>query len=424
MRRRTLWIVNHYADAPDRASGTRHFDLARRLVERGFEVTIFASGFSHVTGREERLRPRQLYRIERFDGVRFAWLRTVPYRGNDWRRQLNMLSFVASLLLVQTRLRAPDAIIGSTVHPFAALGAWVVAKLRRATFTFEVRDLWPQTLVDLGAMRNGSFGERLLRGIEAFLVRRATVVITLLPGMRDYLRERGLPAHHVHYIPNGVDLEAFDRAVTGGDTSAHEGDSPIAAIAQMHRDGRLVFGYVGAFGRVNEIDTIVRAASLADARAPGRIGVVLVGDGPERPRLEGMVRDIAAVALARPIPKRSVPAVLRAIDAGIVHATGNPVYRYGISFNKLFEYLAAARPVVFACESTYDPVAIAGAGVSLPPSDPDRLADALLQLADTTEADRALMGEAGRAYVAREHDIERLANELAEIESTAIDTAR
>ena len=423
MRRRTLWIVNHYADAPDRASGTRHFDLGRRLVARGFEVTIVASGFSHVTGREERLRPGQLYRIERFEGVRFIWLRTVPYRGNDWRRQVNMLSFLAMLLVVQTRLQAPGAIIGSTVHPFAALGAWIVARLRGSAFIFEVRDLWPQTLVDLGAMREGSSGERLLRVIEAFLVRRAAIVITLLPGMRDYLAERGLPVDHVRYLPNGVDLEAFDRAID------RDGSSPavvtsLATIDRMRREGRFIYAYVGALGRVNEVATIVRAATIAEARVPGRIGVVLVGDGPERPELERMVRDLDPVVLADPIPKRSVPVVLRAIDAGIVHATANPVYRYGISFNKLFEYLAAGRPVVFACDSAYDPVAIAKAGISLSPSDPDRLADALLRLADATSASRARMGSAGRDYVAREHDIERLAEELAEIESVATRSSR
>ena len=107
-------------------------------------------------------------------------------------------------------LPAPRAVIGSTVHPFAALGAWLAARWRHARFLFEVRDLWPQTLVDLGAMRVGSPGERILRAMEAFLVRRATVVVTLLPGMQDYLRERGLPTRHVVYIPNGVDLAGFD----------------------------------------------------------------------------------------------------------------------------------------------------------------------------------------------------------------------
>jgi glycosyltransferase involved in cell wall biosynthesis len=408
-----LWIVNHYADGPDRANGTRHFDLGRRLAARGFRVTIIASGFSHVTGREERLRGGQLYRIQYFEGVRFVWLRTLPYRGNGWRRQLNMLSFVVSLLVVQTRLQAPDTIIGSTVHPFAALGAWLVARLRGSRFVFEVRDLWPQTLVDLGAMRVGSPGERLLRGIEALLVRRASIVVTLLPGMVDYLTERGLPSGHVQYIPNGVDLEAFDATDTAGDRPASV-DGCLQAIEGMRAEGRIVFAYVGALGRVNSVGTIIAAAALAEARARGRIGVVIVGDGPERADLGRLAEQLDAVALVAPVPKRFVPEVLRAMDVGIVHATANPVYRYGISFNKLFEYLAAARPVVFACETAYDPVAASDAGISVVPDSPQRLSEAMLKIADLGPEERARMGSRGRRYVAREHDIARLAAKLAD----------
>src|SRR5438132_1459535 len=131
---RRVWIVNHYAAAPDLPAGTRHFELARELVKHGQSVTIFASSFDHQTGREKRLAPGSLYRSQWFDGVRFVWVRTVPYVGNTWRRQLNMLSFLAAFVVVQTREMAPDTVIGSTVHPFAAFGAWLVARLRGAEF--------------------------------------------------------------------------------------------------------------------------------------------------------------------------------------------------------------------------------------------------------------------------------------------------
>ena len=408
-RRSHIWIVNHYADAPDHPSGTRHFDLARQLITRGRVVTIFASGFSHVTQREERLRPWRLYRRETIADVEFVWLRTIPYRGNTWRRQLNMLSFVLVFLVVQSRLSHPNSVIGSTVHPFAALAAWLVARLRRSRFIFEVRDLWPQTLIDLGALRNGSAQERVLRWMEAFLVRRATTVITLLPGMVDYLRERDLPRDHVVYIPNGVDVEAFDGAV-GADVDDTVRPA-LDAISQMRADGRFVVGYVGAFGRVNNVDVVVDAVRIADAGAPGRVGLVLVGDGPERSRLVSHA-DSPAIVFAPAVAKRTVPTILRALDATVVHFTTTPVYRYGVSFNKLFEDMAAARPVVFACESAYDPVAETGAGVTVRPDDPGLLAEAILRLADIGPEARQAMGEAGRSYILREHDMRRLGGTL------------
>ncbi len=400
-----VWIVNHYADAPDRPKGTRHYDLARQLVASGKAVTIFAAGLSHVTGREERLARGQLYRTASYQGVQFVWVRTFPYRGNNWRRQVNMLTFLAAFLVVQTRFPAPDVVIGSTVHPFAALGGWIAARLRHAHFLFEIRDLWPQTLVDLGALREGSAGERLLRGIEAFLVRRASVVIALLPGLRAYLLERGLPVDHVVYLPNGVDLAVFDAERFGALQTAGQHRAAISTIESMRADGRFVFGYVGSLGRVNAVSVLVRAATIAEARAPGRIALVCVGDGPERPSLERLADGSAAVALAPAVPKQIVPTILRSLDATVVHATATPVYRYGISFNKLFEYMAAARPVVFACVSAYDPVAATEAGVVVRPDDADALAGAFLQLADTPVEELARMGAAGRAYVEREHNV-------------------
>jgi glycosyltransferase involved in cell wall biosynthesis len=409
-----VWIVNHYASTPDQPAATRHYALARELVKRGHAVTIFAAGLGHASGREKRLGSWSLYRSEWFDGVRFVWLRTLPYRGNTWRRQLNMLSFLSVFVVVQTREKTPQTVIGSTVHPFAAFGGWLVARLRGARFVFEIRDLWPQTLVDLGAMRVGSPGERLLRALEAFLVRRASVVITLLPGMRSYLGERGLPDHHVVYIPNGADLAAFAAAAPAGDEPEAVARS-LQEIARLKDDGRFVLGYLGAFGRVNRVDVIVRAAALAERRDPGRIGVVLIGEGPERPAAERLTAANPAVAFGVAVPKRFVPTILRALDATVVHTTLTPVYRYGISFNKLFEYMAAERPVVFACESAYDPVQATGAGVTVRPDDADRMAGAFLELAGTTPQARAAMGSAGRSYVAREHNLERLGETLAAV---------
>ena len=410
-----VWIVNHYASGPDWPAGTRHFDLARELVARGHTVTIFAASISHWTGTERRLSAGRLFRSEWIDGVRFVWLRTLPYHGNTWRRQLNMLSFLVTFLVVQTRSEAPDAIVGSTVHPFAALGAWVAARLRGARFIFEIRDLWPQTLVDLGAMRVGSPGERLLRALEAFLVRRASVVITLLPGMRDYLAEHGLPANHVVYIPNGANLAVF-----GGSAPVDDGEPEAVArcldeVRRLKSAGRFVLAYLGAFGRVNRIDVIVAAAAIAEQRSPGRVGVLLVGEGPARAEAELLTAADPAVAFGPAVPKRFVPSILRAVDATIVHTTYTPVYRYGISFNKLFEYMAAGRPVVFACESAYDPVRSTRAGLTVQPDDPERLADVFLELAAATPEARAAMGAAGRAYVAREHNIERLGETFAAV---------
>jgi glycosyltransferase involved in cell wall biosynthesis len=411
---RHVWIVNHYAVGPDMPSGTRHYNLARQLIARGHRVTIFAASFDHASGRDRLAWGRALARRERIDGVQFVWLRTVPYHGNTVWRQANMLSFLLLFLLAQVGEARPDVVIGSTVHPFAAFGGWLAARARGVPFVFEIRDLWPQTLVDLGALRVGSPLERGLRRLEAFLVRRAVAVIALLPGIGDYLRAQGLPADHVVYLPNGADLDVFAATSALPEPTAAAEDV-LAAIDRLRAEGRFVFGYVGAFGRVNRTDLVVQAAALAEAADPGHIGLVLVGDGPERPDAEAAAAGQTGVAVLRPVPKSQVPRILRALDATVVHTTRTPVYRYGVSFNKLFEYMAAERPVVFACETAYDPVEASGAGVTIPPDDAGELAAAFARMAAMPPEVRSAMGAAAMDYVRREHDYDGLGDTLAAV---------
>jgi len=185
-----------------------------------------------------------------------------------------MLSYSVMALVVQRRLSRPDAVIGSTVHPFAAAAGFMAARLRGARFFFEIRDLWPQTLIDMGVLREDSFAARSMRWLEAMLVTRAEVVITLLPATREYLAQRGLPTDHVLYLPNGVRL---------GTSAPTLPPARIAVlIDRLKADRTFVYGYLGAHGRANDLDVVLDAAALLSQQADIAIHVVLIGDGPEK----------------------------------------------------------------------------------------------------------------------------------------------
>ena len=116
---KTLWILNHYAISPDMPGGTRHFDLASELVKKGHDVTIFASGFDHGTHKYTKIKPEEKMKVEAYDGVRFVWINTFPYSGNDWRRVMNMISYGWRVLGCGRGIPKPDVVIGSSMHPFA-----------------------------------------------------------------------------------------------------------------------------------------------------------------------------------------------------------------------------------------------------------------------------------------------------------------
>lgn len=410
-RRPIVWIVNHYAATPDQGAGTRHYDLGRQLVERGFEPTIFAAAFSHFSRKDARLSGIRLWRSESIDGLTFVWIKSLSYEGNGPRRVLNMLIFSVLFFAAQVTRRGPEVIVGSTVHPLAAWTAMLVARLRRRPFVYEVRDLWPQTLVDMGAVRSTSIVARWLWQIEAKLVRGAVAVITVLPGMDDYLAQRGLPTRHVHYVPNGADLDR--------DRSGSIPDEIRVEIDAWRDEGRFVLAYVGSLGRANALSTVVDAVKELD----GRAGLMIVGDGPERRRLESRAAGWDEMRVCGPVPKHSVGPLLHHVDAGVFHLADSDVFRYGISSNKLFDYMASGLPVLFACRTSYDPVTLAGAGISVAPQDVASMADAIRRLASLPQQELRAMGERGREYVRTHHSVDRLGDQLADILESVIGRA-
>ncbi len=411
-----IWILNHYASPPDRPAGTRHYDFGRVLARQGHDVTIFASSFSHFSRREERLRPGERMRAEVVDGVRFVWIRTCSYSGNDRRRVRNMAGYALGALRAQRRFPRPDVVVGSSVHLAAAAAALLIGRLRRAPFVFEVRDLWPRALIDIGKLPERSAAARVLTMLERFLYRRARMVICLLPLATDYIRGHGIPAERIAYVPNGIaDIPNGITDAPNGVTAAGPGGGDAAAlvrrIQQERRAGRLVAGYVGSHGPVNGIDILVESARELRDRADGQVTVVFVGDGPDKARCERLASDhgLASVLFWPPVPKRAVPGVLEALDVTLFCLRDPAIYKYGLSCNKLFDYLASGRPVVSVCAIADCPVSASGGGVCVPCESPAAVADALLRMRALGDAGRRGMGALGRTWVRENHGATALA---------------
>ena len=407
-----LWILNHYAIPPDTPGGTRHFDFARELVKQGHQVSIFASGFSHRTKKEERLEGKQNYRRENIDGVEFVWIRTFPYKGNDWRRVVNMLSYSFRVMLLGLRLKeTPDVILASSPHPFAGLAGCILAKLKRARFIFEVRDLWPQTFVDVGGYSSNNPVVKLLRVLERFLYRGAKRIVVLLPRASEYIMGLGIPSNKIVYIPNGVDPELFSNT---GVQLPQELDELISGLKSQ---GRLLVGYTGAHGMADGLDTIVEAARLLQDEGVDKVHFLLVGDGPEKERL--MIKaeswGLSNISFFEPIPKNAMSELLRVVDITTVSLRKSVLWKYGTSKNKLFDYMICAKPVVWAIDLLDNPVAEANCGRMVSPEDVEEMAKAIMALCDLSDKEREDMGMRGYEYVMKYHSVPVLANRLLEV---------
>jgi glycosyltransferase involved in cell wall biosynthesis len=377
-----LWI-NHFAIAPTDGGGTRHVELGRELTRRNWRVTIAASDF-HVHTRGYTRRPTPSLRtpiVERIDGVDLLWLWAAPYTRNDWRRGYNWLSFARSVTRWRPNGARPDVVIGSSPHLFAALAGARIARRLGVPFVLEVRDLWPESLLAVGGRKGPAY--HALDAVARHLYRRAARIIVLARGSRDHLVRRGIDPQKIVHIPNGADTDAFVPRPTPG--------PHLTAV------------YAGAHGPANGLETVLDAAALLRDEP---VRFLLVGDGPSKPALQADAarRGLTNVEFRAPVPKTEMPALLAAADIGLMVLREAPLFAFGVSPNKLFDYLAAALPV--ACNVPGEVAAMlheSGAGVQAADAGAGALAEAVRRLVRTPPAERARMGDAGCAWVAREH---------------------
>lgn len=406
---RTVWIINHYAQEPGGPGGTRHYSIARHLLGFGWQAHIIAASVELNTGRQ-RLNPGQWWRRDEIEGVPFLWLRTNRYKGNGIGRIFSMVWFAAIALLCPgvARLPRPDVIIGSSVHPFAAWAGKVLARRYGVPFIFEVRDLWPQTLIDMGRLRQDSVTAKAMRCLEGSLYRSAARVITLLPRAHEYIARFGVPGDRIVWLPNGVDLEP----------------STDTAVEPADAEKPFTFMYLGAHGNANALDLLLDAFALlknAPDIPPHRLR--LIGDGPLKNKLiqKAHSLELNNVSFEPAIPKHRVRQVAFEADAFVLTALDLPLYQYGISFNKLYDYMAAERPVVYACNAANNPVEEAGAGICIEPGSASSLAQALVQIMRLAPDERRAMGQRGRRYVESRHSYQALAGRLAALLDTVVE---
>lgn len=398
-----VWILNHYAQEPGSAGGTRHFHLSQYLRNYGWQSTVIAASIEHGSG-IQRLSPNELARYEKIEGVPFHWINVPPYSGNGAGRIVNMLSYSWRVLRRHTtaQLPRPDVIIGSSVHPFAAASAALIADRFNVPFVFEVRDLWPQTLIDVGRMSPKSPFTWVLKKLEKWLYRKASRIIVLLPRACDYIAPLGIPKKNIVWIPNGVDLSLFVQ-------------DQAAIDHQEKEDQEFTLMYLGAHGKANDLNNVLEAMQHVQ-RKNNNIRLRLIGDGPLKNQLMSFAQELGLtnVKFENPVPKSQIPELAAQADAFLISVLDLPqLYRYGISMNKLFDYMASNRPVIISSNAINNPVKEASAGLTVEAGNPAALADAILEMAAMPLAVRRQMAAAGRSYIEKNHGFNQLAGRLA-----------
>jgi glycosyltransferase involved in cell wall biosynthesis len=391
-------LIIHQAFASlDEPGGTRHAEFARYLAANGHQVTIIASPVSYLTGSLSQETAGNGRATDAIPGVNILRARVYSAHHRSWfHRMLAFFSFMVSAFWQGVGVRDVDLVWGTSPPIFQGLTASLLAALKRVPFLFEVRDLWPEFAIAVGVLRNPLL-IAASNWLERFLYRRATCVMVNSPGFAAHVSARG--ARRVELVPNGADPSMFDPTADGGAfRSAHGLGESFVAL------------YAGAHGMSNDLQVVLEAAELlreADVR------LVFVGDGKDKTALVERAHELRLenVVFAPAVPKREMPSVLAAADAGI--AILKPLEAYKTTYpNKVFDYMAAGRPVILVIDGVIrEVVEDASCGVFVPPGDAPALADAIRGLARDRAATRQ-MGARGRQYLRGRFSREDIANHL------------
>ena len=399
-------FLSHYFFPEGNAPATRVYEMARRWVAAGHQVTVLTGAPNVPNGILYDGYENALYGRESIAGIDVVriWTYLAANKGTV-RRILNYVSYMVTAGVVGLFLRRPDVVIATSPQFFCGwAGVWV-SRIRRVPFILEIRDLWPESIATVGAMSNPRL-LRFLEWLELRLYAAARRIVTVGEGYRDQLLERGVPADKIDIVPNGVDLAAFS-----------EGDG-----ARLRRELDLgdafVCSYIGTIGAACGLDVVLRAARRLRENGRDDVVFLLVGDGAVRERLEAAAREegLTQVVFTGRQDKRKMPDFLALSDACLVHLARKDLFRTVLP-SKIFEAAAMKRPIVLGVEgSAAEVVERAGAGICIEPENERDLIEAVERLAASPELAEKL-GRAGSEMVAAHYDYDRLAEQYVKIAS-------
>ena len=404
-----ILYVSQYFPPEAGAPSARVSELSRHWVDKGHEVTVLTGFPNHPTGvvpMEYRSRLRRLIYKERVDGIDVVrtWLLPTPNR-KAWERIANYASFCFSAGVTGSFLKRPDVIIATSPQLLVGLSGWWISKIKRVPFIFEVRDLWPESIVDSDMGSKDSVAMRFLSRVASFLYRKSDHIVVVTPAFEDALTDEwNVPPGKISLVENGIDASFADNRDTYADLEETLG-----------LQGKFVVSYIGTIGAAHGLDVVVEAAIRLEKSMPD-VAFLFVGEGAEKERLASIVRDkgLTNIRFIPQQPRENIPGFIRASGACLVLLKKAPVFKTVIP-TKMLEVMACERPIILGVEGQAQQVLEnAGAGIAIEPENAEALSEAVKRLYRDADL-RTAMGDSGRRYVLEHASRERSASKYIQI---------
>ena len=396
-RMKIIWFVSQYAGGPGVGMQYRQFQLAKELNIQGNKAMVISGSFSHLYRNPPTVKRNG--ERQRLEGVDFVWVKNPRYEksislGRFW----NMLVFAWNILRLDvSSFPKPDAVVVSSPSMLPIVAALKWKRRFKCKVFFEVRDIWPLTLQELGNLSRLHPLVMFMRYFECIAYRKSDLVISLLPNARKHYEKGGMPAKNFRYLPNGVETDIPE---------VQETSNWPASIA----DTDFVVGYGGSIGKANALRYLIDAAHLLQEEKS--IHFVCVGKGDQLDALKHQASGLSNVHFLPPVEKREFLAMLKKFTLCYIGLERESLFRFGVSPNKLFDYMLAKRPVLYAIDSGNKPVDEAKCGWSVDAANPQLIANSISEAAKSNRAELNRLGENGYRFVIENHTYAHLAKQL------------
>jgi glycosyltransferase involved in cell wall biosynthesis len=414
--KKRVWILNHYATNMFFNEGGRHYWFARFLREAGYEPIVFCANTQHSSQAAVNTEGKPFITKEAPDKFSYVFMRSIEYAGNGPLRVLNMFLFMLNLLFNASKVAIsqgkPDIILASSVHPLTLIAGIFLAKKFKVKCICEIRDLWPESFLAFKIVSPANPIMKLLYWGEKWIYTKADYLIFTMEGGKQYIKDKGwdtdsggsINLNKVYHINNGVDLKAFNENIK----------NHIYEDEQYNNTKALKLVYTGAIRQVNNLGLVIDAINHIN-HSPDpfpKIELYLFGDGTEKDELTKYCQDkgINNVFFKGRVNKKFIPNILSKSDLNIIGYASADVFKYGVSHNKLFEYLAAGKPILSLIQTGFDILLGNKVGTVLEEQTSESIADGILKALK-----RTVKNTQNLHYIAEKYDFRNLTNQLIQI---------
>lgn len=399
-----ILLINHYAGSDYHGMEFRPYYMAREWKSMGHNVTILGADFSHL--RKKNPVVQEDFQEEIIDGITYVWVKTPEYKGNGVGRIKNISTFMWKLRCNYKKIAdkyKPDAVIASSTYPLDIYPAHRIAKRCNAKLCFEIHDLWPLSPMEIGGFSEKNPAIIVLQRAEDFAFKNSDVIVSILPDADKHIKERGFSTDKFVYVPNGI--------IVNDEEKNPPMEKTIERLQELKEQGYFLVGYTGNHSPANVLDTLIDAGKNTTDE---KVKYILIGNGNVKDELIEYAKsnNVTNVEFLDPILKDNMENALQLLDVCFISLKKQNLFNYGVSPNKLFDYMMAARPVIYAVEASNDPVKDCGCGITVPAEDPKAVAEAVIKIKNLTDEEKREMGQKGKEYVLENHMYHPLAEKF------------